>query len=132
MPERGLNKILLIGRVGQDPDLRHTQSGVAVVSFSLATNRVWKDNNGETQQDTQWHRVEAWRNLADICAQYVAKGSKLYVAGEMRYDEYTDREGVTRRTAKVVMNEMLMLDGRDQQQRGGGSGSRTQEDDIPF
>lgn len=117
MPERGLNKIMLIGRVGQDPDLRHTQSGKAVVSFSLATNEVWKDANGDVQQRTEWHRVEAWNNLAEIIAEYVTKGMKVYIGGSLKTDEWQDQEGQTRHTTKISANEMLMIENPNREQQ---------------
>lgn len=129
MPERGLNKVMLIGRVGHDPDFRNTTSGAAVTVFSLATNRVWKDADGQTQQRTEWHRIEMWRNLAEISAQYVKKGSKLYICGEIRTDEWQDSDGLTRRTTKIVANEMLMLDGRDGTR---GSSRNESEDELLF
>lgn len=141
MPERGLNKVELIGRVGNDPDVRSIQSGKVVAMMNLATNDIWK-KDGETHQRTEWHRLEMWEGLAETAGKYVKKGSRLYVEGSLRTDEYQDSEGLTRRTTKIRVRNMIMLDNRrDGNSHGDGSkqsdpypnvGGSYDGDDIPF
>ncbi len=141
MASRSVNKVILIGNLGKDPELRYTSSGVAVASFSVATNESWKDTEGNTQERTQWHNIVAWRKLAEICGEYLKKGSKLYLEGRLQYRNYDDKNGVKRYVTEIVMDEMLMLDSR-----GGGisasapdaGGTPAQDepggkvDDLPF
>jgi len=115
MASRSVNKVILIGNLGKDPELRYTSSGVAVASFSVATNESWKDPEGNTQERTQWHNIVAWRKLAEICGEYLKKGSKLYLEGRLQYRNYDDKNGVKRYVTEIVMDEMVMLDSR-----GGG------------
>lgn len=105
-----VNKIIILGRVGRDPDIRTTPNGIKVVNFSLATSRKVK---GEEQ--SQWHRVTMYDKLADIAAQYVRKGSLLYVEGEMRYGKYVNKDGFEQHTADIIANQMQMVGGRPQQ-----------------
>ena len=109
MASRSVNKVILIGNLGKDPELRYTSGGVAVTTFSLATNESWKDPEGNTQERTQWHNVVAWRKLAEICGEYLKKGSKLYLEGRIQYRNYDDKNGVKRSVTEVVMDEMVML-----------------------
>jgi single-strand DNA-binding protein len=99
-----INKAILVGRLGRDPELRHTQTSQAVVSFSLATEEKVKDG-----KRTEWHNVTAWGKLAEICAQYLAKGSLVYVEGRLQTEEYTDKTGAKRSTTKIVANEVKFL-----------------------
>lgn len=105
-----VNKVIILGRVGRDPDIRTTPNGIKVVNFSLATSRKVK---GEEQ--SQWHRVTMYDKLADIAAQYVRKGSLLYVEGEMRYGKYVNKDGFEQHTADIIANQMQMVGGRPQQ-----------------
>ncbi len=114
-----LNKVLLIGHLGKDPEVRYTPDGAAVASFSLATSEVFNDKNGTRQERTEWHRISAWGKLADICKQYLAKGRQVYIEGRIRTREYTDREGIKRYATEIVANQMIMLGGRPQ---GGEAG----------
>jgi single-strand DNA-binding protein len=118
MASRSVNKVMLIGNLGKDPELRYTSSGVAVATFSVATNESWKDTEGNTQERTQWHNVVAWRKLAEICGEYLKKGGQLYLEGRLQYRNYDDKNGVKRYVTEIVMDEMVMLGGR-----GGGGGS---------
>ncbi len=139
MASRSINKVILIGNLGKDPELRYTSSGVAVATFSLATNESWKDPEGNTQERTQWHNVVAWRKLAEICGEYLKKGGKVYIEGRLQYRNYDDKNGVKRSVTEVVMDEMVMLDSRGsaastdsgpvtpQQEDTGGK-----VDDLPF
>jgi single-strand DNA-binding protein len=109
-----LNKILLIGHLGKDPEIRYTQDGAAVASFSLATSDSFTDKNGTRQERTEWHSIKAFGKLADICKQYLAKGKQVYIEGRVQTREYTDREGIKRRITEVVANQMIMLGSRSQ------------------
>jgi single-strand DNA-binding protein len=109
-----LNKILLIGHLGKDPEIRYTPDGAAVASFSIATSENFTDKSGTRQERTEWHSVKAFGKLADICKQYLAKGRQVYVEGRIRTNEYTDREGIKRRFTEVIANQMIMLGSRSQ------------------
>ena len=117
---RSLNKAILIGNLGQDPEVRSTSSGSRVANFSLATSRRWKGQNGEQQEKTEWHRIVAWNNkgstLADVVERFCKKGDKVYVEGSIEYRSWQDREGQTRYTTEINAREILLLGGR-----GGGS-----------
>jgi single-strand DNA-binding protein len=112
MASRSINKIILIGNLGQDPELRYTSSGVAVASFSMATSESWKDQDGNVQEKTQWHKLVAWRKLAEIVGEYLKKGSKVYVEGRIQYRSYDDKNGVKRDITEIVVDQMLMLDSK--------------------
>ena len=126
MASRSVNKVILIGNLGKDPELRYTSSGVAVATFSVATNESWKDPDGNPQEKTEWHNVVAWRKLAEICGEYLKKGSKLYLEGRLQYRTYDDKNGVKRYVTEIVMDQMVMLDSR-----GGGQGSSSMEHAAP-
>ena len=138
MASRSVNKVILIGNLGKDPELRYTSGGVAVTTFSLATNESWKDPEGNTQERTQWHNVVAWRKLAEICGEYLKKGSKLYLEGRIQYRNYDDKNGVKRSVTEVVMDEMVMLDSRGGSAAPSSATLPPQEepsgkaDDLPF
>jgi single-strand DNA-binding protein len=112
MSRRSINKVTLIGNLGKDPELRYTSSGVAVATFSLATNESWKDQDGNLQDKTQWHNIVAWKKLAEICGEYLKKGSKVYLEGRLQYRTYDDKNGVKKYITEIVLEEMLMLDSR--------------------
>lgn len=105
---RSLNKVLLIGNLTADPELRYTPSGKAVASFSIATNRSYTSNN-ETKEETEFHRIVAWDKLAEICSEYLTKGKKVYAEGRLQTRKWTDKEGNDRQTTEIVINELLML-----------------------
>lgn len=111
---RGVNKAILVGNLGNDPETKYTAGGMAVTSISLATTSVRKDRDGNQQETTQWHRVKFFGKLAEIAGEYLTKGSQVYVEGEIRYDKYTGQDGVEKYFTDIVANEMRML--------GGGSG----------
>jgi len=118
-----LNLCQFIGNLGADPDIRYTTNGVAVANLSVASNREWKDKQtGEKQQQTEWVRAVAFDKLAEICAEYLVKGSKVYIAGRMQTRKYDDKEGITRYSTEVVLNQMQMLD-----TKGGGSNKAEQQ-----
>jgi single-strand DNA-binding protein len=112
MSRRSINKVTLIGNLGKDPELRYTSSGVAVATFSLATNESWKDQDGNLQDKTQWHNIVAWKKLAEICGEYLKKGAKVYLEGRLQYRTYDDKNGVKKYITEIVLEEMLMLDSR--------------------
>ena len=109
----GVNKAILIGNLGADPELRYTQSKKAVVNFTVATSRSWNDKEGEKQEETEWHRVVAWDKLAEICSKFLKKGSQVYIEGRMQTRSWTDKEGVKRYTTEIVAHEMSMLGKKD-------------------
>lgn len=112
---RGVNKVILIGNLGQDPELRYTGSGTAVCNMRLATNESYKDRDGQLVEKTEWHNVVAWARLAEICGEYLKKGAQVYFEGSLQTRSWEDRDGNTRYTTEVKVREMMMLDSR-----GGG------------
>jgi single-strand DNA-binding protein len=123
---RGINKVILVGNLGNDPEVRYSQGGSAITTVSLATSESWKDKQtGEAQERTEWHRVKFFGRLAEIAGEYLKKGSQVYVEGSLRTDKYTDKNGVERYTTDIIANEMQMLGGRaGEGGMGGGGGSR--------
>jgi len=122
---RSMNKAILIGNVGSDPEIRSTTTGGRVATFSLATSRMWNDQAGAKQEKTEWHRCVAWNRgkgtLADVVERYVKKGEKVYVEGEIEYRQWQDKDGQTRYTTEIKVGELILLGGRS----GGG------DDDAP-
>ncbi len=117
MATRGVNKVILIGNLGQDPEVRYMPNGNAVANITLATSESWKDKNtGETQEKTEWHRVVFFRRLAEVVGEYLKKGSKVYVEGRLQTRKWQDNNGQDRYTTEIVADQMQMLDSR-----GGGS-----------
>jgi single-strand DNA-binding protein len=120
---RGINKVILVGNLGADPETRYTPSGTAITSIRVATSESWKDKNtGEQQERTEWHRIEFFGRLAEIAGEYLKKGRQVYVEGKLRTDEY-EKDGVKRYSTKVIADEMQMLGGREGGGEGGGGGS---------
>ncbi|MFZ7095645.1 single-stranded DNA-binding protein [Luteimonas dalianensis] len=117
---RGINKAILVGNLGNDPEIKYTQGGMAITKISLATTSVRKDRDGNTQENTQWHRVTFFGKLGEIAGEYLRKGSQVYVEGEIRYDKYTGQDGVEKYFTEIVANEMQMLGGRGDGGGGGG------------
>lgn len=118
---RGVNKVILLGNVGSDPDVRFSRNNQAMANISIATTETWKDKQtGQSQERTEWHRVQFYGKLAEIVGEYVRKGSKLYIEGRLQTRKWTDQQGVERYTTEVVADDMQMLDGRPQ--NGGGYG----------
>jgi len=107
----GVNKVILIGNLGADPEIRHLQNGVSVANFRLATSETYKDKTtGEKREQTEWHNVVAWRGLAEITEKYLRKGSKVYVEGKLRNRQYQDKDGQTRYVTEIQTDEMTLLD----------------------
>ncbi len=109
---RGLNKVLIIGRVGRDPEMRYTPSGRPVTTFSIGTSRTWNTADGEKRHETEWFNVVAWRNLAEICKQYLSKDRLVYIEGRLQTRHWEDQEGNKHVSTEIVASEMIMLDER--------------------
>ncbi len=107
---RSLNKVTLIGNLTRDPEMRYTPQGTAVCTFSVATNRQWKTESGDTKEDAEFHRIVAWDKLAEICSQMLSKGKKVYVEGRLQTRKWEGQDGNTRYTTEIVISEMLLLD----------------------
>ncbi|HLT46850.1 MAG TPA: single-stranded DNA-binding protein [Rubricoccaceae bacterium] len=132
MASRGVNKVILVGNLGADPELRYTGSGTAVCNFNVATNESYKDRDGNLVEKTEWHRVVAWDRLAEICAEYLKKGRQVYIEGSLQTRQWEDQEGQTRYTTEIKAREMQMLGGPGDS--GGGydfDQSRSQERPRP-
>ncbi len=121
---RGVNKVILVGNLGNDPETKYTQGGMAVTKVSLATSSVRKDKEGNTQERTEWHRVTFFGKLGEIAGEYLRKGSQVYVEGSIRYDKYTGQDGVEKYTTDIIADEMHMLGGRGDGGSGGGGTER--------
>ena len=116
---RGVNKVILVGTLGKDPEVRYSQSGTTLTSVSVATNESWKDKNGEKQERTEWHRVKFFGKLAEIAGEYLKKGGQVYIEGSLRTEKYTDKAGVEKYSTDIIADQMQMLGGR-----GDGGGDR--------
>ena len=126
-----MNKIMLIGNLGKDPDMKYTDGGIAVTRFSLAVNRVSRSQSGERQDETEWFNIVAWRQLAEVCNNYLHKGTKVFIEGRLTQRKYQDREGVQRTSVEVIANDMEILTPKNQNTgSSGGAGSFSGEDDI--
>lgn len=139
----GVNKVILIGRLGADPEVRYTPSGVAVANFSIATSEEWKDKStGEKKEQTEWHKVVAWRRLGEICGEYLQKGRQVYIEGRLQTRSWEDKEGNKRWTTEILALNMQMLGSPGDSVGGGGGEAKGNypeeppqnlpEDDIPF
>jgi single-strand DNA-binding protein len=139
----GINKVILIGRLGRDPEVRYTPDGTAVANFSIATSEEWKDREtGEKKERTEWHRIVAWRKLGEICGEYLSKGRQVYIEGRLQTRDWQDQEGNKRWTTEIIARDMQMLGSKEQsgsfsEEHGGGSSGppadqSPTEDDIPF
>ena len=111
MAKGTVNKVILIGRLGRDPELKYTPSGAAVVNFNIATDESWTDASGVKQERTEWHRIVAWRKLAEICGEYLKKGSRVYIEGQLQTRSW-EQDGVKRYTTEIVARNMQMLDSK--------------------
>ncbi len=131
---RGLNKVLIIGNVGRDPELRYVPSGRAVTSFSVATTRGWTNANGERREETEWFNVVAWGHLAEICKQHLRKGRQVYIEGRLQTRGWEDREGKKHFRTELVAQEMIMLGGPPPVESAEPPSSTEEEpgDEFPF
>jgi single-strand DNA-binding protein len=150
MASRGVNKVILVGNLGNDPEVRYMPNGDAVANLSIATSESWKDKQGQLQEKTEWHKLTAYRKLAEIIGEHVKKGSRLYVEGKLQTRKWQDKEGNDRYTTEIIISEMQMLGGNEnkgtdsapQQQKAPQSAPAQQpqqkapnfdfDDDIPF
>ena len=123
-----VNKVILIGNLGKDPEIRYTQGGEPIANFSLATNEVWTDKSGQKQERVAWHRVEVFGKAAQVVRDYLTKGRPVYLEGSIRYDEWTDKDGNKRNTTKIHVggpnSKVVLLGGRGEGGAGGGGGPR--------
>ena len=132
---RGLNKVMLIGNLGRDPEMRYTPSGRPVTTFSVATNRSWKTSDGERRSETEWFNIVAWGSLAEICNQYLKKGHQVYIEGRLQSRSWEDDDNKKHQTTEVVAKEMVMLGDRrkeDAQEDGVENESGNEEEEFPF
>lgn len=122
MASRGINKVILIGNLGADPEVRYTQNSTAIANLSVATSETWKDKqSGEQREQTEWHRVVCYRRLAEIAGEYLRKGSKVYIEGRLQTRKWQGQDGKDNYTTEIVCNDLQMLDGRTGGQGGGQS-----------
>lgn len=128
---RGVNKVILIGNAGADPELRYTPGGSAVSNFSIATNESWTNSSGERQERTEWHRIVVWGRLAEICNQYLRKGSKVYIEGKLQTSSWEGQDGVKRYTTEVVARDMQLLDSRGDMDGNYGGGAPQSQQAAP-
>lgn len=129
---RGLNKVMIIGRVGRDPEMRYTPSGRPVTTFSLATSRSWNTADGGKRTETEWFNVVAWSNLAEICKQFLVKDRLIYVEGRLQTRHWEDPEGNKHSSIEIVANEMIMLDERREGNHTGEAFDEVSDDEYPF
>ena len=139
-----INKVILVGRLGKDPETKSTPGGTTVAKFTMATDEKFTDKSGEKQERTEWHNIVAWARLGEICGQYLRKGSLVYIEGSIRTDSWEDKEsGQKRYRTEIIAREMKMLDRKRDSEEGGGYGSRRpaaataggppeEEDEVPF
>lgn len=138
----GINKVILVGNVGKDPEVRHLDNGVAVASFTLATSETYKNKENQKVTNTEWHNIVIWRGLADVVEKYVKKGSSLYIEGKIRTRSWDDKEGNKRYTTEIVADNMQMLGAKQSNEESAAApenastqdieNTPTEEDDLPF
>ena len=142
----GINKVIIVGNLGKDPEVTYVPSGAAVAKFSVATSETWKDKtSGEKKERTEWHRIVAWDKLGEICGKYLSKGRQVYVEGKLQTHSYDDKEGVKRYVTEIIAQDVQFLGGKgdssdagrsgggpSQREPAGGRGPAGGEDDIPF
>ena len=130
-----MNKAMVIGNLGNDPEIRYTQSQIPVATFSVASTERWKDAEGNRQERTEWHRVVAWRRLAEVCGDHLHKGDKVFIEGKMQTRKWEDQNGVIRYTTEIVARELEMLGGRQDSAGSPPQGENNEPpmpDDVPF
>jgi single-strand DNA-binding protein len=138
-----VNKAIIVGRLGADPELRFTPSGRAVANFNIATDSVWKDRDGNRQKNTEWHKIVVWGPQAETCSKYLSKGREVFIEGEIRTRNYEDKEGVKRYVTEIVARDVRFLGGKGERDGAGDFGAPTEapggfdagdaaEEDIPF
>jgi single-strand DNA-binding protein len=126
MAGSGVNKVILVGNLGKDPEVRYTPGGQAVANFNIATNESWSDKQGQKQERTEWHRIVVWGKTAELCGEYLTKGRQVYLEGRLQTREWTNKEGAKQYTTEIVANQVVFLSGGDRSQgrsgKGGGGG----------
>ncbi|MEC8787464.1 MAG: single-stranded DNA-binding protein [Pseudomonadota bacterium] len=122
MATKGVNKVILVGNLGNDPEVRYMPNGNAVANLSLATSESWKDQQGQVQERTEWHRLTMYRRLAEIAGEYLKKGSQIYVEGKLQTRKWQDQQGQDRYTTEIIVDQMQMLGGRGGEGGGGNGG----------
>ena len=123
-----VNKVILIGRLGRDPEVRHMPNGEAVCNFSIATSETWKDQSGQKQERTEWHAITLYRRMAEVAGQYLKKGSLVYIEGRIQSRKYTDKNGIERTAYEIIGSEMKMLGGKAE---GSSESANTAEPPAP-
>jgi single-strand DNA-binding protein len=129
---RGLNKVMIIGNLGRDPEMRYTPSGRPVTTFSVATSRAWNTSEGEKHVETEWFNVVAWSNLAEICKQYLTKGQQVYIEGRLQTRHWDDQEGNKHTSVEIVANEMIILGERRESGETSTESESIEEEEFPF
>lgn len=129
---RSLNKVMIIGNLGHDPEMRYTPSGKPLTKFRVATNRSWTTPDGEKQTETEWFNVVSWGKLAEICNQYLQKGNRVYIEGRLHTRHWTDEDGQHQSATEVVAKEMIMLDRSSPPEEPGEEADEIEEDEFPF
>ena len=129
---RGLNKVMIIGNLGRDPEMRYTPSGKPVTTFSVATSRSWSTSDGEKREETEWFNVVAWSSLAEICKQYLTKGQQVYIEGRLQTRHWDDQEGNKHTSVEIVANEMIILSERREAGEGSTESESSEEEEFPF
>ena len=135
----GINKVILVGNLGRDPEIRYTSGGASVANFTLATSERWTDKSGEKQERTEWHKIVAWGKLAEICGEYMSKGKQVYIEGKIQTRSWEDKDGQTRYTTEIKADNIMLLGRKGNfdddgfgNQRNEPSGDDINDDDIPF
>ena len=129
---RGLNKVMIIGHLGRDPEMRYTPSGKPVTTFNVATNRSWNTSDGVRRTETEWFNIVTWSNLAEICNQYLVKGQQVYIEGRLQTRHWEDDEGNRHSSVEIVANEMIMLGTRRSNEDNKEEEDHFDEDEFPF
>lgn len=129
---RGLNKVMIIGRLGRDPEMRYTPSGRPVTTFSVATSRSWNTADGERRTQTEWFNVVAWSSLAEICNQFLTKGQQVYIEGRLQTRQWEDDQGKRHSSVEIVANEMIILGSRRTDSSAEEDNESIEEDEFPF
>jgi single-strand DNA-binding protein len=127
-----INRVILVGNLGKDPEIRHLDGGVAVARFPIATSETYKDKTGNKVERTEWHNIVAWRGLAEVAEKYLKKGQSVYIEGKIRTNNYQDKEGVQRYSIEIVADNMTMLGGGGRSEGNGQGGQASQESAAPY
>jgi len=129
---RGLNKVMIIGNLGRDPEMRYTPSGKPVTTFSVATSRTWNTSEGEKREETEWFNIVAWSSLAEICKQYLTKGQQVYIEGRLQTRRWDDQEGNKHTSVEIVANEMIILSERRDTGESSSESESIEDEEFPF